>query len=295
MKIDVVLLEKNLNILLKIEEKYKKNYLNYYNELNKLVGYWNTTKGVSFLENIKDEKKKIDLYYSYFNDIRDVYKYLIIEYKKIGEKIFYNLDERDNIKNQYNLYLEKINYLIEKFDNINTSNINNKISNSVYNGLLGLNNISKSISDIVQKFNSINDQLDNILIVVENKINKIDINTIKLLDESEYYKRIGFNKNNNVVVDADKLENVTNIIKNLIFEEEIILDDLKNSYSDINNCFLSRLDDKFSAIENILVDSLVKIKNNHVIEAGLLLKEVNDVRILEKEMIKSMSSLGDSN
>ena len=295
MKIDVVLLEKNLNILLKIEEKYQENYLNYYNELNKLVGYWNTTKGVSFLENIKDEKKKIDLYYSYFNDIRDVYKYLIIEYKKIGEKIFYNLDERDNIKNQYNLYLEKINYLIEKFDNINTSNINNKISNSVYNGLLGLNNISKSISDIVQKFNSINDQLDNILIVVENKINKIDINTIKLLDESEYYKRIGFNKNNNVVVDADKLENVTNIIKNLIFEEEIILDDLKNSYSDINNCFLSRLDDKFSAIENILVDSLVKIKNNHVIEAGLLLKEVNDVRILEKEMIKSMSSLGDSN
>ena len=295
MKIDVVLLEKNLNILLKIEEKYQENYLNYYNELNKLVGYWNTTKGVSFLENIKDEKKKIDLYYSYFNDIRDVYKYLIIEYKKIGEKIFYNLDERDNIKNQYNLYLEKINYLIEKFDNINTSNINNKISNSVYNGLLGLNNISKSISDIVQKFNSINDQLDNILIVVENKINKIDINTIKLLDESEYYKRIGFNKNNNVVVDADKLENVTNIIKNLIFEEEIILDDLKNSYSDINNCFLSRLDDKFSAIENIFVDSLVKIKNNHVIEAGLLLKEVNDVRILEKEMIKSMSSLGDSN
>lgn len=295
MKIDVVLLEKNLNILLKIEEKYQENYLNYYNEFNKLVGYWNTTKGVSFLENIKDEKGKIDLYYSYFNDIRDVYKYLIIEYKKIGEKIFYNLDERDNIKNQYNLYLEKINYLIEKLDNINISNIDNKISNSVYNGLLGLNNISKSISDIVQKFDSINDQLDNILIVVENKVNKIDINTIKLLDESEYYKRIGFNKNNNVVVDADKLENVTNIIKNLIFEEEIILDDLKNSYSDINNCFLSRLDNKFSAIENILIDSLVKIKNNHVIEADLLLKEVNDVRILEKEMIKSMSSLGDSN
>ena len=44
MEIDINLLEEKLNILSKIEEKYQENYLNYYNEFNKLNNWWTTTK-----------------------------------------------------------------------------------------------------------------------------------------------------------------------------------------------------------------------------------------------------------
>ena len=75
----------------------------------------------------------------------------------------------------------------------------------------------------------------------------------------------------------------------------ISLDDLRDSYDDVNKCYKSDSIGKIKLLEEKLINNLVKIKNNHVIETKLLLKEVVDVRKMEKEMVKSMASLGEDN
>ena len=188
MEIDINLLEEKLNILSKIEEKYQENYLNYYNEFNKLNNWWTTTKGVYFLENIRNEKRLVGLYLDYFKDIKNIYKYLVIECKKVGKNILLDLNKRDEIKRYYNLYLDKINNLVEKANDIMIRDNNSKVYDSIYNNLLRLNNISKNLSEILQKFDNVSSEIDNILLNVENKIGKVDIEVIKINDEGDYYK-----------------------------------------------------------------------------------------------------------
>lgn len=295
MEIDINLLEEKLNILSKIEEKYQENYLNYYNEFNKLNNWWTTTKGVYFLENIRNEKRLVGLYLDYFKDIKNIYKYLVIECKKVGKNILLDLNKRDEIKRYYNLYLDKINNLIEKANDIMIRDNNSKVYDSIYNNLLRLNNISKNLSEILQKFDNVSSEIDNILLNVENKIGKVDIEVIKLTDEGDYYKGTTMIKHDRRCVDADKIEKTYNVIKNLVVEESTILDDLRDSYDDVNKCYKSDSIGKIKLLEEKLINNLVKIKNNHVIETKLLLKEVVDVRKMEKEMVKSMASLGEDN
>lgn len=163
-KIDKNKLNKNINILEELINKYKENNIDMYKEITKIDSYWYGEEKDNFISKINDiERNNYIILSSYLDKILTIYKDINDNYTK---DIYYNDKNRT--------------YLLYNIDN-NVNNLN-KIDRSINNLVIPYNSNNKArIERINYHLYCIKKELElyqNNLEVTTNRIEKNEIEII---------------------------------------------------------------------------------------------------------------------
>lgn len=290
MKIEVEKLDDKLNDLFLIEDKYNTFCLNYYNSLFNLKDYWTTVKGINFLDNVEKEKREFMKLLLCLKEFEDIYVYLISEYKKIGKNIKYNFDKRDDLIRKINDYNNKVNSLLYKYENLEFNNIDLNIKERLLNEKSNLKKCIDSISKFKRKNKNVMNYIEIIKKNVISKASKVNVEIVQEFNYSDFVNKICNKSFDEKITDIEQMELIVNKISTLKKEEDLIFDDLKKCYYDMQLYYKS--DDLFE-ISSQIINELKKIINNHDNTILLLYKEMSNVSDLEKKISNSFSQIGE--
>lgn len=185
MIINIQSLEKNSSKLIKSIDDFSNNISNIYNELNWVSGYWNDYHARLFFTSVESERIKINKTYDELVLLKEVYKYIISQYKSIGNKLKVNLETKDDILNKFNLFNDKVNEIISLYNDLDLSfcsDVASKI-NSQKSKLL---KIKENIISAKTKIKSTLEKIEEIEKNINFKLSKIDIEVIKRVDINEF-------------------------------------------------------------------------------------------------------------
>lgn len=169
-KIDKNKLNKNINILEELINKYKENNIDMYKEITKIDSYWYGEEKDNFISKINDiERNNYIILSSYLDKILTIYKDINDNYTKdiyYNDKnrtyLLYNIDSNVNNINKTN---RSINNLVVPYNSNNKGKIE-RINNHIYhikkelelyqNNLeVTTNKIEKNEIEIIAKINNL--------------------------------------------------------------------------------------------------------------------------------------------
>ena len=169
-KIDKNKLNKNINILEELINKYKENNIDMYKEITKIDSYWYGKEKDNFISKINDiERNNYIILSSYLDKILTIYKDINDNYTKdiyYNDKnrtyLLYNIDSNVNNINKTN---RSINNLVIPYNSNNKDRIE-RINNHIYhikkelelyqNNLeVTTNRIEKNEIEIIAKINNL--------------------------------------------------------------------------------------------------------------------------------------------
>lgn len=159
-------------------ENYQSIYDNLYNEISSASFFWNDEHASSFFENINVEKIKVGNVISELNSVKNVYSYIVSNYEKIGNKIVFDLDLRNEIMEKFDNYINKIIKIIKYYDSLDLSFCvqESKFITSEKNKLVVMKNV---VFNLKEKIMKIFDDIEEIEKQVNLMISKINIGVIK--------------------------------------------------------------------------------------------------------------------
>lgn len=178
MTINVTNLKNELNNLNKLLEDYEDIYLNMYNEFSSSSFFWYDEKAKNFFNDINKEKIKMNTMLTEFKDLSSIYNYIIISYEKFGNNIQCELSARDEIVSNINNYRNKLNGIINSYNNLDLRNCA-KVSNLIISEKNKLDGVSNQVDELYNKVNNFYNEIETIEREIKLRLSKIKIETIK--------------------------------------------------------------------------------------------------------------------
>ena len=181
MEIRVDSLKDTTNKLNHLIEDYEAIYLNFYNQISFATSFWNDSHSVAYFQEIERQKLKIKTTIQEMKDVKDVYTYLFQKYQNLGNKIVCYLDKQDETIHSFNQYIEKLNFIIQLYNNLNLSFCTREARciRSERSRLIAMRNKMETVRDETKKtFNTIRE----IEHEVNYRISKITIEVMKEMD-----------------------------------------------------------------------------------------------------------------
>lgn len=185
MQINVSNLKQTLNKYISSLEKYKNNINNLYNELNQTEKFWTDGHSVKFFKDVSLNKVKMETMQSELNDVQEVYNYFIGKYESIGNKIFFDLDNKNRFINKIDNLTNQIKNVINMYRSLDLSFCSAERS-MLQSERQILNNNLNYLSDIKEKNKRLLNEIEEIEKNIKLKLSKISIEIIKENDLKEY-------------------------------------------------------------------------------------------------------------
>ena len=177
MIINVNDLKKELNTFNNLIKEYEDNYLNYYNVISSFSFFWNDAHSDRFYNAVTREKINVINSISNLKSLRNAYKYLVEKYSLLGQKIKIDIDERKNILNKFDSYIDRTNDVIQRYYNLDLSfcpEIAYRIREQ--RSILETNN-DRAV-DARDKIRKIYNDVENIEKQMRTRISKIDVRKV---------------------------------------------------------------------------------------------------------------------
>lgn len=181
MEINILKIKEELTKIDNLYEDYEKIYINLYNEFKKIQSVWISQKSNEFNNYILSEKQKVKQTIDDMKNVNNIYDYLVENYKILGDKIKFNINNKDKVIDKINNYQDKLVKIINKYNNINFKEYTEEEKMIIFqkeillNNKENLENIKKQILDKLKKIEEIEKE-------VSLRISKIDIEIIKESD-----------------------------------------------------------------------------------------------------------------
>ena len=181
MEINILKIKEELTKIDNLYEDYEKIYINLYNEFKKIQSVWISQKSNEFNNYILSEKQKVKQTIDDMKNVNNIYDYLVENYKILGDKIKFNINNKDKVIDKINNYQDKLVKIINKYNNINYKEYTEEEKMIIFqkkillNNKENLENIKKQILDKLKKIEEIEKE-------VSLRISKIDIEIIKESD-----------------------------------------------------------------------------------------------------------------
>ena len=182
MEIDIKLIKNYYNQIKKFNEDYENNYLNFYNELNQALNYWQDNNSINFNEQIIEEKNDYNKILLDLKSLETTLKNIYEKYETIGEQINYLKENKNTLYNIFEQYLGKISNSINYINNIDLS-FCPELSSQILN-------LKKILVDSQNKIKKVKNRTKNIISNIEKKedeisrlLSKLDY---KMINESYY-------------------------------------------------------------------------------------------------------------
>ena len=185
MKIDIKLIKSFYNQIKEFNENYETNYLNFYNELNQAINYWQDNNSKKLYEQIFLEKNNYNKILNDLKSLEFIFKTIFDKYEAIGNQIYYI---RENKKILYNIFEQYINKINESINYINSLDLS--FCPDIQNQILNLKTILIDSKNKIKKINNTTKKIISDIEKKENEINallsKLDYKIIKELYYNNY-------------------------------------------------------------------------------------------------------------
>ena len=185
MKINVKNLKLEVNNLKKIIEEYDDIYLNLYNEFSLSSFLWNDTNSKKFYKDLDVEKIRVQDTINEMYSINNIYKYIINQYEKIGNNIYYDLSNKNIILSDIKKYQQRLNVIINKYNNLDTSSCP-QISNYIIKEKTIIKESLNLTNTVYKNINILYKKLEELDKEIKLRVSKIDISYIKENDIYDY-------------------------------------------------------------------------------------------------------------
>lgn len=183
MKIDLKKIQLEIDNLDKTINRYEENLLNLYNQLLLTSIYWKDKNSLKFNENISQEKKEANIKLLELKSVKNTFKYLISKYENIGQKIEFDLTNREKINKFFDDYILQLEKILDQYNGIDMIYFEN-LSEVLTNQMLSIKKIKDNMQVIKDNVNKIFDKLEDTEIQVAQRLNKIKVEYIKEINSN---------------------------------------------------------------------------------------------------------------
>ena len=183
MKIDLKKIQLEIDNLDKTINRYEENFLNLYNQLLLTSIYWRDKNSLKFNENISQEKKEANIKLLELKSVKNTFKYLISKYENIGQKIEFDLTNREKINKFFDDYILQLEKILKQYNEIDMIYFEN-LSEVLTNQMLLIKNLKDNMQPIKDNINKIFDRLEETEIQVAQRLNKIKVEYIKEINSN---------------------------------------------------------------------------------------------------------------
>lgn len=183
MKIDLKKIQLEIDNLDKTINRYEENLLNLYNQLLLTSIYWKDKNSLKFNENISQEKKEANIKLLELKSVKNTFKYLISKYENIGQKIEFDLTNREKINKFFDDYILQLEKILDQYNEIDMTYFEN-LSEVLTNQMLSIKKIKDNMQVIKDNVNKIFDKLEDTEIQVAQRLNKIKVEYIKEINSN---------------------------------------------------------------------------------------------------------------
>ena len=183
--VDSLEIEKDLLQINKLLNEYELTYQTLFKELNSSSFFWQDGYSTKFNEAIPHEKEKNKSYFISLNEVKDIYCYILDQYKVIGKKIKINEDFRDNILEKMNNMMSELSTIISLYNRLNVSFCPSEAT-IINNHKKRLTKVYNRINEEKIKIKDIFNKIEKIEIQVNTKLSKILLDRIEEFDTTLY-------------------------------------------------------------------------------------------------------------
>lgn len=183
MKIDLKKIQLEIDNLDKTINRYEENLLNLYNQLLLTSIYWKDKNSLKFNENVSQEKKEANIKLLELKSVKNTFKYLISKYENIGQKIEFDLTNREKINKFFDDYILQLEKILDQYNEIDMTYFEN-LSEVLTNQMLSIKKIKDNMQVIKDNVNKIFDKLEDTEIQVAQRLNKIKVEYIKEINSN---------------------------------------------------------------------------------------------------------------
>jgi hypothetical protein len=183
MKIDLKKIQLEIDNLDKTINRYEENLLNLYNQLLLTSIYWKDKNSLKFNENISQEKKEANIKLLELKSVKNTFKYLISKYENIGQKIEFDLTNREKINKFFDDYILQLEKILDQYNGIDMTYFEN-LSEVLTNQMLLIKKLKGNMQVIKDNVNKIFDKLEDTEIQVAQRLNKIKVEYIKEINSN---------------------------------------------------------------------------------------------------------------
>ncbi len=166
-----------------IVEKYDECLGNFYNELKDTSSYWIDNQSGEYYDNLSFEKNDVNELIENLKEIMSIYNFIYQNYEKIGEKISYNSEHKDDVIASFNKIIDELSVALKKYTNLN---INTTEKNNILKQRNNIKSIKKNMQNLQSKVINKFDEIEQIERDVNKKLANINIKNIKETELGKY-------------------------------------------------------------------------------------------------------------
>lgn len=121
MQVNVSGMKAELAAFKRFLKDYEDDCRNLYHTLNYTNTYWQDPHAMKFFDSVKLEEIKVDTMQNEFQALKEVYTYFVEKYETFGNKVFFDLENRESCLAKIDSYILKMRNVIATYAGIDTS------------------------------------------------------------------------------------------------------------------------------------------------------------------------------
>jgi DNA repair exonuclease SbcCD ATPase subunit len=162
-------------------DEYEEAQINIFNQLKDSCNNWHDFNSLTFGEKAKEEKKTSADFLSALENSRKTFKYVYDEYKSIGDKLHFNMEQKDAIIDAIDQCISLANSAIDELNSINRSFYYHEIG-MINSQRDQISSVRKELKSMKEKVNSLHKKVTNIEEKVASRIAKLEEVKVNLFD-----------------------------------------------------------------------------------------------------------------
>ena len=288
MKVDINKIEIKNNQINKNIKDYEDVILNYYNELKIMETNWKDGNSLSFFESIEETKKDIMKNTNELKKIKNIYHFLVEQYKKFNNVINIEFSNTDEVTKKINNITSMLEKTYQKYIDLDFSNVDYNIRNILIAQKEIINTVKENLEEVKEKEKNTVGDIKEIETKIANKINKIDTEYVSDEIYSDVVRNI-----DSIYMNIDEVEASIKKLEMYKRDEDLLVEDIENNIKDIGHYYISDNKDTLQDIQSILFMNLNKIKEIHEANILKIMKHKDSYIENSKRTKKAFEELGD--
>ena len=231
-KIKINDLNKQIVVVDRLINEYEDVLLNLFHQLKESCMNWQDGNSKLFEEKIFSEKLESNVMFNKLCDYNYIYTFIYDNYKNLGKKIEFNLNNKMSLINNYNSIIDEFVDILNEFDNIDNSfyySEYNKIKNLKYS----LMNEKYTFINLKNNIIQILDNIDIIEKEVSSKISKL--NNIDVKEFNFVFNTGALNVNNCILNEILLQDNIDRIFDYGVEKENLLKKIITELFDNNNN------------------------------------------------------------
>ena len=293
-KVDVIKLRNKLDELNNLLENYQENYMNMYYqiEISDQEEYWYDPHAKDFFDDKYMEKNNIEESYEELNEIYTLILDIIEMYSSLGGVVEFDLSYRTSILSKFNIYKNKLNRILNSYNDLDYGFASSDIVNSIGNQI---SNVRKQIflADILKEnVRNIMDDIKEFESDISRMIKRIYISKLQFVDVEKYCTSNDKEQSDKSVINPEEIGNITKkmTLYNDLEESNFIL--ILNNFKKVIEAYKTTNTPAFENLKESVNNKFESIKDINMNNIDIYKRNVEKYEKIDEEVTNDARNIG---